>query len=142
MARVSGWPSGKVVVGRAPDPTRVRPQVQRLIAIAIHSGYLRQEDFFGCVSSGLVRRHEPLVLALHAQVCAPGATPPLVWLYGELFGGHYSGELPLVAGSRYPLRLILFSLTLFIPPHLPHPQPIPLLTIPVLHRSIFSSHKR
>ena len=45
----------------------------------------------------------------------------------------------------HPLSRNVFSppsLTLFIPPHLPHQQPIALLTSPVVHRSIFPANKR
>lgn len=87
---LGGLPSASLVI------THALPDLLSSTATNTPAGYLGNEDFFGCISSGLVKRHEELVLALHAQVCAPSATPALMWLYGELFGGNYAGQLALV----------------------------------------------
>ena len=52
-------------------------------------------DFMGCFSTGLVKQHEPRVLALAKAVrkfvIKQNRHADVVWVFGELFGGGYPG---------------------------------------------------
>eukprot|EP00938_MAST-03A_sp_MAST-3A-sp1_P007197 g7197.t1 len=52
-----------------------------------------ERDFFGCFESGLVKRHESLVIdTFHRVREMHGKDVRVVWVFGELFGGGYPGK--------------------------------------------------
>ena len=61
------------------------------------AGVDRSADFFGCFATGLVERHKPRMRRLFAAVVEavaeadPSHRPHVVWCFGELFGGGYTG---------------------------------------------------